>query len=606
MSAGLGPAFPAGPPLPAPPRPSVWQRTPLWLRLISALLVLTMLALIVTGMFGARILRNYMTDRLDDQLKDAASEVVVEDFIGRRVNVQGLPSQYRMAFQDRTGGTIAVVESRLRGDDEPGWPSLTENQAHQRHLRPFTVPSQRGGGSWRAVAVDIPDIDLPDSTGAPHRVATLLVATSLEDVEATVGSLIHIDLIVGALVLVGLAIAGYLVVRTAMRPLTEIERTAAAIAGGDLSRRIADEDPRTEVGRLGAVLNTMLNQIEWAFRSRAESETTARRSEERMRRFVADASHELRTPLTSIRGFAELHRQGAVTDPGEVSHLLSRIEAEATRMGLLVDDLLLLARLDQQRPFGREPVDLVVVANDAVEAARVVAPDRNVRLVTTVPPPAPRPSTPADEDPFAAADPGDAGGLDDARVAEGDAGVIVAGDEPRLRQVVTNLVDNALAHTPPSTAVTVRLSRTERDGRHLAVLEVSDEGPGLTPDQSERVFERFYRTDTARSRAKGGTGLGLSIVAAITAAHGGTVEVDSRPGGGTTFRVLLPLGEPTPAGPPTPRQPTPGPPTPPPEEPPPVSGPAGLDGERTGGDQGGEGDGADEDGRPRAPSQGAP
>jgi two-component system, OmpR family, sensor kinase len=610
MSAGLGPAVPADPPLPAPRRPSVWQRTPLWLRLISALLVLTMLALIVTGMFGARILRNYMVDRLDDQLKDAASEVVVDDFIGQTVDVQALPSQYRMAFQDRTGGTIGVVESRLQGDDEPGWPNLTQNQAHQRQLRPFTVPSQRGGGSWRAVAVDIQDFGLRDSNGTPHTVATLLVATSLEDVEATVGSLIHIDLIVGALVLVGLAIAGYLVVRTAMRPLTEIERTAAAIAGGDLSRRIADEDPRTEVGRLGAALNTMLNQIEWAFRSRAESETTARRSEERMRRFVADASHELRTPLTSIRGFAELHRQGAVTDPGEVSHLLSRIEAEATRMGLLVDDLLLLARLDQQRPFGREPVDLVVVANDAVEAARVVAPDRNVRLVTTAPPPAPRASTPADEDPFAAADPGEAGGLDDARdaggVAEGDAGVIVAGDEPRLRQVVTNLVDNALAHTPPGTAVTVRLSRAERDGRHWAVLEVSDEGPGLTPDQSERVFERFYRTDTARSRAKGGTGLGLSIVAAITAAHGGTVEVDSRPGGGTTFRVLLPLGEPAPApGPPTPGPPT-GPPPPPPTEPPPVSGPPGLDGERTGGDQGGEGHGADEDGRPRAPSQGAP
>jgi two-component system OmpR family sensor kinase len=463
-------------------------------------------------------------------------------------------------------------------------------------LRPFTVSAEHhGDAAWRAVAVDIPDGTVPDSNGVPHTVVSLMVATSLDDVEATVDSLARIDLIVGALVLAGLAIAGYLVVRTALRPLTEIERTAAAIAGGDMSRRIPDQDPRTEVGRLGAALNTMLNQIEWAFRSRADSERTARRSEERMRRFVADASHELRTPLTSIRGFAELHRQGAVTDPEEVSRLLSRIEAEATRMGLLVDDLLLLARLDQQRPFGHEPVDLVVVANDAVEAARAVAPDRDVRLVTeTSSPPGttggrtgerPASYTPADEDPFAARDPGEQGGLDD--------GIVVAGDEPRLRQVVTNLVNNALAHTPAGTPVTVRLSRTSLDGRRWAALEVSDEGPGLTPEQSDRVFERFYRTDTARSRAKGGTGLGLSIVAAITAAHGGTVQVDSRPGEGTTFRVLLPLAgaEPPPA------------PTPPPVPP---LGPAGVGGERPARDQGDEGHGADEDGRPRAPSQGAP
>jgi two-component system, OmpR family, sensor kinase len=608
MNAGLGPAV-AGPPLPPPRRPSVWQRTPLWLRLITALLALTTLALAVTGMFGARILRNYLTDRIDDQLKAAASEVVVEDFAGRPAGLQALPSKFRLAFQDQNGGTI-VFRSRLLGGGEPGWPSLSPSRVREIELRPFTVPAERrGDAAWRAVAVDIPDSTVLDSDGVPHTVVSLMVATSLDDVEATVDSLIRIDLIVGALVLAGLAIAGYLVVRTALRPLTEIERTAAAIAGGDMSRRIASQDPRTEVGRLGAALNTMLNQIEWAFRSRADSERTARRSEERMRRFVADASHELRTPLTSIRGFAELHRQGAVTDPEEISRLLSRIEADATRMGLLVDDLLLLARLDQQRPFGHEPVDLVVVANDAVEAARAVAPDRDVRLVTASSPPAARaaPYMPADEDPFAARDPGEAGGLDDGsgsggveaeraeegEGAEGADGLVVAGDEPRLRQVVTNLVDNALSHTPAGTPITVRLSRTSLDGRRWAVLEVSDEGPGLTPEQSERVFERFYRTDTARSRAKGGTGLGLSIVAAITAAHGGTVRVDSQPGEGTTFRVLLPLAGPEP-------------PPPPPPPPAAASGPAGVDGEGPAGDQGDDGHEADDGGRPRAPSQGAP
>jgi two-component system OmpR family sensor kinase len=535
-----------GPPAPArQPRPRIqpplWGRIPLWLRLITALLALAALALTMTGVFGVRILRAYLTDRVDDQLRAAASAVTLEDFGGRPTPNQALPSQFRLSLQDRDGATIAEVRSPFR-PGEPELPSLTSSQTAAIHGDPFTVPAASGKGSWRALAVEVPAVNLCTGDNVCGTTATLLVATSMADVDATVSSLVHIDLIVGAFVLAGLAIAGYMVVRTAMRPLTEIERTAAAIAGGDLSRRIPDEDPRTEVGRLGVALNTMLNQIERAFRARADSESTARRSEEKMRRFVADASHELRTPLTSIRGFAELHRQGAVTDPGEVARLLARIEDEATRMGLLVDDLLLLARLDQQRPFEREPVDLVVVANDAVEATRARSPERDVRLVT--------PRGVADEP-----DPAAAGGLDAAAPAgegegppdAGDAGdepvgVVVAGDEPRLRQVVTNLLDNALAHTPAGTPVVVRLSRIDRDGRGLAVVEVSDAGLGLTPEQAERVFERFYRTDTARSRAQGGTGLGLSIVAAITAAHGGNVEVDSTPGVGTTFRVLLPLG----------------------------------------------------------------
>jgi two-component system OmpR family sensor kinase len=546
MSAGLGPpAPPTVPPVPPPPppRPSVWQRTPLWLRLISALLALTTLGLAVTGAVGVRVLRNYLTDRVDDELLEAANEVdvMVETFAGQAVVRQQLPSQYRLAFQDQAGGTIRVVHPQVLPGGEPGWPRLTESQVRGRQLRPFTVPGEHEGDpDWRAVAIDITDTQIP-ADGVTHTVVSLLVARSLGEVDATVDNLVRIEMVVGALVLGGLAIAGYLVVRTALRPLTQIEQTAAAIASGDLSRRIADQDPRTEVGRLGSALNTMLNQIEWAFRSRADSETTARRSEERMRRFVADASHELRTPLTSIRGFAELHRQGAVTDSAEVSRLLNRIEADATRMGLLVDDLLLLARLDQQRPFERESVDLVVVANDAVESARAIAPDRDIRLVTA---------------PRATGTTGATGATGDESEGEaerteahddvdepenGPPGVGVAGDEPRLRQVVTNLVDNALSHTPAGTPITVRLSRAERSGRRWAVLEVSDTGPGLTREQAERVFERFYRTDTARSRAQGGTGLGLSIVAAITAAHGGTVEVDGTPGEGTTFRVLLPL-----------------------------------------------------------------
>jgi two-component system OmpR family sensor kinase len=293
-----------------------------------------------------------------------------------------------------------------------------------------------------------------------------------------------------------------------LRPLREVEDTAAAIAAGDLSRRVADDDPRTEVGRLGAAFNTMLGRIEQSFRAQAASEEEARRSEDKMRRFVADASHELRTPLTSIRGFAELHRlqQGAGPGSGsaDVGRSLQRIESEATRMGLLVEDLLMLARLDQERPLGEEPVDLLAVAADVVHDTAARAPDRVVRLVAV---PSPEPP-------------------------------VVAGDDARLRQVLTNLVDNAVQHAPPGTPVEVRVAA---DAGRSAVVEVVDHGPGLSPEQKEHVFERFWRADSSRTREDGGAGLGLAIVSALVARHGGAVEVDDTPGGGATFRVRLPL-----------------------------------------------------------------
>jgi two-component system, OmpR family, sensor kinase len=226
-----------------------------------------------------------------------------------------------------------------------------------------------------------------------------------------------------------------------------------------------------------------------------------------MRRFITDASHELRTPLTTIRGFAELYRQGGARDPAERDRLMRRIEDQAAAMGLLVDDLLLLARLDQQRPLERRPVDLLALAADAVNDARAVAPDRRIQLLTS---------------------------------GDGGAGpLVVLGDEARLRQVIANLMSNALSHTPAGTPVEL-VARVQRlDGAHRAVLEVIDHGPGLEPEQAQRVFERFYRADPARSRAGGGSGLGLAIVAALVAAHQGTVEVDSSLGRGATFRVLL-------------------------------------------------------------------
>jgi two-component system OmpR family sensor kinase len=242
----------------------------------------------------------------------------------------------------------------------------------------------------------------------------------------------------------------------------------------------------------------MLGEIETAFRAREDSEREARASEARMRRFAADASHELRTPLTAIRGFAELYRQGG----GDPAHVIGRIESHATRMGLLVDDLLLLARLDQQRPLERRPVDLLTLAGDAVQDAAATVDDHPVRLHAM-----------ADQPP------------------------VVLGDESRLRQVVGNLLSNAVRHTPAGTevSVTVRVS----DG--AAVLEVADTGPGLAPDDAARVFERFFRTDPARTRAAGGSGLGLSIVQALVAAHGGEVLLHTAPGAGARFEVRLPL-----------------------------------------------------------------
>jgi two-component system OmpR family sensor kinase len=296
-------------------------------------------------------------------------------------------------------------------------------------------------------------------------------------------------------VLLVLGSVAWAVVRVGLLPLDRMGHTAGAIAGGDLSHRVESTDPRTEVGRLGIALNAMLDRLEHAFTQREASEN-------KLRRFLADASHELRTPLTSIRGYAELFRRGAEARPEDLARSMAAIEAEAARMGVLVDDLLLLARLDQGRPLEREPVDLGAVAAEAVEAARAIEPGRDVTL--------------------------DVGG---------DA--TIEGDRGRLRQVVDNLLENARVHTPPGTPAHVRV---DRDDSHV-VLAVADEGPGLSAEARSRVFERFYRDDGARSRETGGAGLGLAIVAAIAEAHGGGVRVvEGDPG--ATFEVRLPAPSP--------------------------------------------------------------
>ena len=470
------------------------DRVPLRVKLVAAILVLVVAGLMVIGTVSVFALHGYLVDGVDFQLGIAAHNAD-QQLAG---NVRGqivLPVNFVRETATSGAGDVSYAEGLTEGDLPPVVSGVDAVSA--RVGRPYTVDSINHRVHWRILIAVL------------RNGSVLQLGTNLSTVDTTVGKLVVLELLFGSGALVLFALIGVAMVRTSLRPLREIERTAAAIAAGDLTRRVPEEEegdgePRTEVGRLGRALNIMLGQIEAAFTARAESEARSRRSEERMREFVADASHELRTPLTTIRGFAELYRQVAAREPEQADKLVRRIEEEAARMGLLVEDLLLLARLDEERPLEPVDLDLRVITCDAAEAARVVAPDREITL----------------ENP--------------------DGPVTVFADESRIRQVVGNLMTNALRHTPAGTPVWLRL----RAEGGQAVLEVADRGPGLQPDQVEHVFERFYRADPARTRRAGGgsgTGLGLAIVAALVGAHGGRVEVDSRPGEGATFRVRLPI-----------------------------------------------------------------
>lgn len=321
----------------------------------------------------------------------------------------------------------------------------------------------------------------------------VVVAIPLNGVQSTLNQLLILEASISLAVLLGVTGLAWLIIRIGLRPLERMGGTAAAIAAGDLSRRVEPATPRTEIGRLGLALNAMLSQI--------ESEVAERtRSERRLRNFLAAASHELRTPLTSIRGYAELLRRGADRKPDDAALARRRIEDESIRMSALVDDMLLLARLDQGRPLARAPVDLAAIARDACLDAGAVAPNRAITL-------------------------------------DAPAQIVVAGDEMRLRQVVGNLMRNALVHTPAGTPIDVAVARHNGS----AILTVADHGPGLSSDDATRVFDAFYRADPGRSRDRGGSGLGLSIVAAVVASHGGEVNAQETEGGGATFRVELPL-----------------------------------------------------------------
>jgi len=467
-------------------------------RLLVAMVTLAAVGLLVADLATFRLLRSTLLERVDRQL-DVATPIAVRELgrldplrpVGIGAEGESLalfpPGTYAAALDER--GTVRAVHLFTFAEEAPTTaPTLPQDlpgspSAATTAPRTFTARAEEGPTRFRVRAYAI-------SGGG-----TLVVAIPLTDVTDTLSRLVRIEVVVTLVVLAVLGALASWLVHLGLRPLERMGQTAGAIATGDLSRRVEPADPRTEVGRLGIALNAMLERIERAFAER-------RASEERLRRFVADASHELRTPLTSVQGYAELFRRGAADDPEALRTAMRRIEEEGARMGDLVDELSLLARLDQGRPLEREPIDLAAVARAAVDGARAAEPDRPIDL-------------------------------------EASDAVPVLGDEGRLRQLADNLLANARVHTPAGTPVRVRVHADGDD----AVLQVEDDGPGVAPEDAERIFERFYRSEGSRSREFGGAGLGLSIVAAVAAAHDGSARSEPAPSGGARFVVRIPLAD---------------------------------------------------------------
>ncbi|MEY3250191.1 MAG: hypothetical protein RLZZ27_299 [Actinomycetota bacterium] len=474
-------------------------RTPLSLwslrnRLILASVVLASFAIIASDFAANAALRTYLISQVDDQLinisntslnrLDRAGIAPLEaDDKNSPFKIleplRGVPTATSITLLDIDGNLIGQVGGELGGKNF-AVTGLKIAEVSQYKNRPFTIEGRDGEPDIRALAQMLP-------TG----MGSVIVADSLEKVDKTLSQLRFLFLILGLIALIAIAMAARWIIALGLKPLEAVEDTAEAIAAGDLSARLPAAKPDTEVGRLTTSLNTMLARIEESFTARLESEN-------KLRRFVADASHELRTPLTAIRGFAELHRQGAVVGEEKTKELINRIEKESVRMSSLVEDLLLLARLDQSRELAKEPVDLNTLITEAVASARAAGPNHPIEIKLE-----------ASE-------------------------IFVLGDSQRIHQVIANLLANARAHTPNGTQISI----TAMQGVSETTIAVSDKGPGLSKADQDRIFERFYRADPSRVRNSGeGSGLGLSIVDAVMKAHGGYVTVKSEVGQGATFTL---------------------------------------------------------------------
>jgi two-component system OmpR family sensor kinase len=479
-------------------------------RLLIGLIVLTAAGLVIAGIVTYAAERSFLVSRVDQQLtgsvvssfEDALDLQLGLHKPGQGGGLRGQPLFPQLGGGPRPGGgpgTAVLPPVGTYGIYRPAHGKARPTEVGATLLSPPNLPTHL----TLTTDVNHPHLTTVNSvagSGLQYRVlakvsdtrsGTMVIAVPLSDVAQTLTRLRDVEAIVIASVLAALAAFAWLLIRLGLRPLDRMGATARAIAAGDLSRRVSPAEPRTEVGRLGIALNTMLGQIEEAFEERQASE-------ERLRRFLSDASHELRTPLTSIRGYAELFRMGATTNPEDTAKAMARIEEEAARMGVLVEDLLALARLDEMPQIRHEPVDLVPLLNDAADDARAAARDREVTVTI-----------------------------------EGNH--VVTGDSSQLRQVLANLLRNALTHTPAGSPIELSVSGT--DG--VVRLAVRDHGPGLPEGAQDSVFERFWRSEGGRGRGRAGAGLGLAIVAAIVDAHGGHVSAANAPGGGASFAIEL-------------------------------------------------------------------
>jgi two-component system OmpR family sensor kinase len=447
-------------------------------RLVVAVVVTIAAVLGVAGVVVVRVLENRLVEATDHRLIEVADRIPgIPGLLERGGHAQSGFESHALIEIAPDGKVRSQIPSGPVGapDPLPDIAGLTAASA------PVTLPSTgEDGPDYRAVGTALADG------------GTLIVAVPLTEVEATLAETRRILLVAGAGALAIAAAIVWFSIRRGLRPIDDMIQAAERIADGELTARTTAPDPASEVGHLSAALNTMLDRIEQAMAARTESEA-------RMRRFVADASHELRTPLTSIRGYAELHRQGA-TSPEEVTRGMARIEREAEHMAALVGDLLLLARLDQGRALADDRIDLTRIVEETVADARTADPRRSIVLELS------------------------------------DEPAIVRGDRLRLRQVLDNLLANIRDHTDPGTTATVTLA--DSDG--TATLIVADNGPGMTPDEAAHAFARFWQAEPTATHARPGTGLGLAIVAELVAAHGGTIALDTSPGAGTSFTITLP------------------------------------------------------------------
>ncbi len=470
-------------------------------RLTLGVVLLSTLGVVASDIAAQTLLRTYLTQEVDNELLSVAGGSIPrleragiesddDDFSDNEARtmqvrpLRSIPTATSVTLIGPAGIVLGQIGGDLNATEITSYLSaITPEKIAKFGNRPFTIETDEH--DFRVLSQTL-----------PSGFGRVVVAHSFEDIDRILARLQGLFILIGLVMIFFIALASRKVITVGLRPLANVEATAERIAEGDLTARLPDVKPNTEVGRLVSTLNTMLGRIEESFAVRLESER-------KLRRFVADASHELRTPITAIRGFAELHRQGAVTGEEKTKELIGRIENESKRMGSLVEDLLLLARLDQSREMKSEPVNLTKIVSDAVASARAAGPNHTVNFV-----------------------------------GQGEE-IYALGDNDRIHQVVANLLANARTHTPAGTVIDVSVKQ-DTDGVRI---RIADNGPGLSKSDQERIFERFYRADASRVRTDGeGTGLGLSIVDAVMRAHAGQVSVESEEGKGAVFTLFFPLG----------------------------------------------------------------